>query len=396
MDAETKRLIQVEIQNTITDSQNTMMTEIKNLITSEMSSMQRQNQAIADKQLSKIEESLTDTYKFKKRGNEEQFKHNTKVLSKLPGTCAIIFCARSSENTCKSYSNGFKKWQRFISAQGHSALPAHPVHIALYLTHLLDSGASSNTVNLAVYCIKWVHGLNGYSDPTDNSFVKNLQESAKRRAKPKTCRKDPVTPEMLIKLCEMFKSSSDLLVVRDLTMILLSFAGFLRYDEISSLCCQDVKIFDGYFSIKITKSKTDQYRHGDEILIAEGSTIACPLKMLQRYLRLAKINISSDHFLFKQVYRSKKTCALIHKNKKISYTAAKANMVSKLKLVGGSADFGLHSMRSGGATQAANASLSVGDRCLKRHGRWKTDSSKDRYIADSVEKRLEVSKRLGI
>ncbi|KAK3100380.1 hypothetical protein FSP39_019046 [Pinctada imbricata] len=326
MDAETKRLIQVEIQNTLTDSQNTMMTEIKNLITSEMSSMQRQNQAIADKQLSKIEESLTDTYKFKKRGNKEQFKHNKKVLSKLKeaddhlaaetdrlsehnvidcrealsqgigldkhlhdvvedsgvvegsylhslagNMCDHLLCSRS-ENTCKSYSNGFKKWQRFISAQGHSALPAHPVHIALYLTHLLDSGASSNTVNLAVYCIKWVHGLNGYSDPTDNSFVKNLQESAKRRAKPKTCRKDPVTPEMLIKLCEMFKSSSDL----------------------------------------------------------------------------------------------------------------------------GSADFGLHSMRSGGATQAANASLSVGDRCLKRHGRWKTDSSKDRYIADSVEKRLEVSKRLGI
>ncbi|KAK3084471.1 hypothetical protein FSP39_014044 [Pinctada imbricata] len=83
MDAETKRLIQVEIQNTLTDSQNTMMTEIKNLITSEMSSMERQNQAIADKQLSKIEESLTDTYKFKKRGHKEQFKHNKKVLSKL-------------------------------------------------------------------------------------------------------------------------------------------------------------------------------------------------------------------------------------------------------------------------------------------------------------------------
>ena len=89
-----------------------------------------------------------------------------------------LMCSRS-ENTCKSYSNGFKKWQRFICAQGHSALPTHPVHVALYITHLLDSGASSNTVNLAVYSIKWVHGLNGYSDPTDNSFIKNLQESAK-------------------------------------------------------------------------------------------------------------------------------------------------------------------------------------------------------------------------
>ena len=61
MDAETKRLIQVEIQNTLTDSQNTMMTEIKNLISSEMSNMQRQNQVLADKQISKIEESMTDT-----------------------------------------------------------------------------------------------------------------------------------------------------------------------------------------------------------------------------------------------------------------------------------------------------------------------------------------------
>lgn len=40
MDAETKHLIHVEIQNTITDSQNTLMTEIKSMISSEMSSMQ--------------------------------------------------------------------------------------------------------------------------------------------------------------------------------------------------------------------------------------------------------------------------------------------------------------------------------------------------------------------
>ena len=273
-----------------------------------------------------------------------------------------------SDNTCKSYTNGFKKWQRFITAQGHSALPAHPVHVALYITHLLNNNATVNIVNLAVYSIKWVHEINGYSDPTSNAFVKNLQESAKRRAKPKTCRKDPVTPEMLIRLCKMFETSNDLLTVRDLTMILISFAGFLRYDEISSLLCRDITIFENHLAIKISKSKTDQYRHGDEILIAKGSTIACPMNMLNRYIVLADINLKSDHYLFKAVYRSNKTCALIHKNKKLSYTAARASMVTKLKMVGGSANFGLHSMRSGGATQVANASSSVNDRCLKRHG----------------------------
>jgi hypothetical protein len=41
-------------------------------------------------------------------------------------------------------------------------------------------------------------------------------------------KKDPVSIEMLLELCNMHLGNNDLLVVRDLTMILLSFAGFLR------------------------------------------------------------------------------------------------------------------------------------------------------------------------
>ena len=59
-------------------------------------------------------------------------------------------------------------------------------------------------------------------------------------------------------------------------------------------------------------------------------------------------------------------------------------------------NLGLHSMRSGGATAVSNASEHVSDRCWKRHGRWKSDTSKDGYVVDSLEKRLNVSKHLGI
>ena len=45
-------------------------------------------------------------------------------------------------------------------------------------------------------------------------------------------RKDPVTTEMLIDLCTKFKDSNDLIIIRDVTMILLCFEVFLRYDEI--------------------------------------------------------------------------------------------------------------------------------------------------------------------
>jgi site-specific recombinase XerC len=40
----------------------------------------------------------------------------------------------------------------------------------------------------------------------------------------------------------MHLGNNDSLVVRDLTMILLSFTGLLRFDEVSSLLCSDVKI----------------------------------------------------------------------------------------------------------------------------------------------------------
>ena len=57
-------------------------------------------------------------------------------------------------------------------------------------------------------------------------------------------------------------------------------------------------------------------------------------------------------------------------------------------------EFGLHSLRSGGATAAANAG--VPDRLFKRHGRWKSELAKDGYVKDLLSSRLLVSKSLGV
>ena len=53
--------------------------------------------------------------------------------------------------------------------------------------------------------------------------------------------------------------------------------------------------------------------------------------------------------------------------------------------------FGLHSLRAGGASAAANAGVS--DRLFKRHGRWRSDRAKDGF-KDSLESLLSVSKSL--
>ncbi|MCG8033524.1 MAG: tyrosine-type recombinase/integrase [Candidatus Thiodiazotropha taylori] len=301
-----------------------------------------------------------------------------------------------SDGTVKKYYFYFKKWLEFCGKNNMKAVPAQPIHIALYLTQLLDKEVNFSVISSTIYSIKWAHNINGKTDPTENGFVSSLLETARRLRSKKVTKKDVVSSEMLKELCSPIVSQAcdDLLQVRDVTMILVAYAGFLRYDELSNLKCCNIKFQSEYFSLHIESSKTDQYRSGNEILIAKGESGACPYLMLQKYILLADIDLTSDHFLFKPVYRSGKICKLISKNKPLSYTRTKECLVARLKSVGPSLNLGLHSLRAGGATAAARAG--VNERCLKRHGRWRSDISKDGYIEDSLESRLEISRKLKL
>jgi hypothetical protein len=55
--------------------------------------------------------------------------------------------------------------------------------------------------------------------------------------------------------------------------------------------------------------------------------------------------------------------------------------------------FGLHSLRSGGATTAANSG--VNDRLLKKHRRWRSENAKDGYVRVDLPFLLSVSKSLN-
>ena len=82
-------------------------------------------------------------------------------------------------------------------------------------------------------------------------------------------------------------------------------------------------------------------------------------------------------------------------SKHLAYSNFRKIFLEVLKpLVSDVSKFGLHSLRSGGATAAANRGIS--DRLFKRHGRWLSESAKDGYIKDSVDERLSVSLSLGL
>ena len=84
-----------------------------------------------------------------------------------------IVSARA-DGTVEKYSYQVKLFKRFCEDKGFLSSPAHPVHVGMYLSILIDEGKSSNVVSSAFYAIKWLHNINDLVDPTESSIVKNI------------------------------------------------------------------------------------------------------------------------------------------------------------------------------------------------------------------------------
>lgn len=79
----------------------------------------------------------------------------------------------------------------------------------------------------------------------------------------------------------------------------------------------------------------------------------------------------------------------------MTYTRARELLLDALKSVDVDfKEYGLHSLRSGGATAAANHDIL--DRRFKAHGRWRSENVKDGYVLDSLNNKLSVSLNLGL
>ena len=75
-----------------------------------------------------------------------------------------------------------------------------------------------------------------------------------------------------------------------MVICVLSYIGFLRYDELSNIKANNITFHEEYVDIFIEKSKTDCYRNGKNVLIAKMNTPQCPVTILQCYIREAKID----------------------------------------------------------------------------------------------------------
>ena len=171
--------------------------------------------------------------------------------------------------------------------------------------------------------------------------------------------------------------------------------GFLRFNEVIKLSCCDITINKTFISLFIEKSKTDVYREGSWVYLTKLDTALCPIELISHYFKKGNIRGNFQKCIFKGIITTKSHSKLRNCDKHVNDTCVRENIIEGLKNIGAETKlFGLHSLRAGFATVAAN--LGVNDRLFKKHGRWKSEKVKDGYIHESIEMKLIVTKNLGL
>jgi len=318
-------------------------------------------------------------------------------LKNLSSSLPNVIEAGLATSTNEKYSSAWRKWLNWCKVNTEVvSLPANPFFVALYLSHILKTYSTKGALVSAFYGIRWGHCIAGFNSPTEHPFVKLAFEGCQRlllsgRKQPK----EPISPDLLKLFFDRF-SSSNLFNLRFLVLCFIGFAGFFRIDELLGVQMKNVEFKESHIEVCVEKSKCDQHREGHIVFISRLKSQYCPVQLLERFVTACNVDkkLDKNFFLIPRLFNTKKGYSA-SKTQGIGYTRAREIFLEKLKDLNlDNHNLGLHSLRSGGATAAAEGNID--ERLISKHGRWSSEKSKNGYIKDSVDKRLKISKSLGL
>lgn len=269
--------------------------------------------------------------------------------------------------------------------------PSSAETITTFIASQVKAGLTISTIRARLAAISNCHSAYGLPSPSSHHLVNMAKRSAMRLCSTKVRHAHVLKVEHLE---AMFKvvDMMDTTAVRNFTMVMFSFTGFLRASEVVALNAEDVWIEEvdldeGRFLcvfVLITKSKTDQYRHGDVIVITSPHRDHLNPVVWAMMWREVRDSTASVFF--------HRTGANEDKSKPLA-PASYNHIIQNLAAAAGLGHLGLtgHSSRAGGVTAAA--ARGINERLLRRHGRWKSDAI-HLYIHESIEARISVTRDL--
>ena len=181
----------------------------------------------------------------------------------------------------------------------------HGVIISLYLAELLDDCAMKGTgpylMDRGHAAISYFYQQAGFLSPLAHPWCVCLMKVAHRLLSAKPLVRQPLTVESMYKVLYYHfwgegKELNSLRTLMHLTILLLAFVGFFRYDDMSNILVHedllrfiptsnDPSLDDGVL-IFLPHSKTDQAWSGNWVAIGATGGAFCPVMLLRKLLFL--------------------------------------------------------------------------------------------------------------
>ena len=319
--------------------------------------------------------------------NEKELKSpNMEALAQ--SARKLVMSARQPATVSK-YARGFEIFSKWATTNNAVPLPARGEILGLYLTRLVEQRKSLSCFYSALYSVKWAHVMCGLEDPCSHPLVRMVTESAKRSLRRTVNKRVPITPDLMRAIYRKYGNSNLLKHDRFVCVAFLAYFGFLRINEVLKVKRSHIEFKESHMTIWLPKSKADVYGKGATVTISANFDSICPVSKLQQYLQKTGDFRINDRFIFREIVGFE----LSQKNKPLNYSRAREQLLEFLNpLVLDTSNYGWHSFRRGGASEASSSG--VPDRLLKLHGRWRSEAAKDGYIQENLNSVLSVSKSL--
>lgn len=306
----------------------------------------------------------------------------------------LFAAAAQADNTSRSYELGVEQYLEFCREHGFLALPGDPQAIRLFLTHLVArKGLKTSTVQVRFAAIRrWYRDQVGAVNVATSDYVLRCFQGILRS------HGEPAKGAMAMGAAEvrrvvrgirktMVDDRSEIRGLRDIALVLVTYAGAFRRSEVASLLREDVVFEEEGVRVFLRRSKTDQQGRGTWVGIGMGRRkYTCPVRALRAWLDASP----GCEYVFVPISR------MGEPERDGLQPDGVGEIIKGLVVVGGLDPdlYSAHSLRAGITTDLNEAGLSTA--LVQERTRHKSASMINRYHRPRGVLRINYTRRGGL
>ena len=260
-----------------------------------------------------------------------------------------------------------------------------------------SSAYKASTIQRILASITYKYRLNGFQfDRKNPNIAETISAIVRNEKNFKSGQAKEILKDDLIKIIEAIpKNDDDFRNIRDKALILMGFYSFCRRSELLGMKFEHLNFGEDGIQVLIPFSKTDQSGEGRMIFLPKTNYDYCPIKALNNWLEVARIDNGS---LFYKINKSNniEKYTLNHKNIKMSLTDTHfVLMLKKRAEAAGLEDcdkISGHSLRIGAITQARMNGVPTHE--IMAQSGHKTTQMIDRYTKLSNIRETSAAKKI--